>query len=134
MSDSSIKAFVQQSSAKRYPVAVATRTEEDTEHQSVSYGKIGTRPEIMLEIHRADGYRESIPYIDIRKIVTSDPSVGFIIKTNEQEYRIEGANLENCYRLLKQNRVAEIREASRPEFMAIDSAEAVVSKLIFGTK
>ncbi len=90
---------------------------------------VGTKAELMLEFHRADGYRLAIPYIDIKEIETQDPAKGFQIRTAARKFTLEGANLERCYRYLKQNRIAELKEASRPTAMAAIADEAVITSL-----
>ena len=72
---------------------------------------LARRAEIMLEFHKADSYRLTIPYIDIKEIETSYPANGSTVKTAARKITIEGANLEGYYRYLKQNRVAELKEA-----------------------
>lgn len=128
MSETSIKAFAQQHSVRRQPIS-QPQFEEEVEYQAVSYGIVGRRPEIMLEFHRADGFRKAIAYIDIKEIDTSDPAKGFLIITPARKISVVGVNLERCYRYLKQNRIAELREADRPTAMAAPADEAIITEL-----
>ncbi len=84
----------------------------------------------MLDLVRADGYHLAISYIDIKEIDSSNPDNGFTLYTPRRKISIEGTNLRKCYDYLRQNRVAELRQADRPTAMAAGHDEAVIHQLL----
>lgn len=105
------------------------KLEEEAEYQAFSFGRVGPRPQIMLEICKADGYRLALPYIDLKKITTMNPDRGFELHFSDQKILVEGQNLKDCYRYIKQNRLDSMLEAERANAMAVAQQEAVISTL-----
>lgn len=128
MSETSLKAFTAQSTAKRFALP-EPKFEEEAEYQAFAFGRVGRRPEIMIEFHKADGFRLNVQYIDIKEIETTNPDKGFSIRTPMHKFIIEGANLDRCYRYLQQNRIAELKEIDRPTAMSTTTDEAIITSL-----
>lgn len=105
------------------------KLEEEAEYQAFSFGRVGPRPQIMLEICKSDGYRLVLPYIDLKKITTMNPDNGFELHYSDQKVVVEGRNLKECYRYIKQNRLDSMLEAERSSAMAVVQQEAVISSL-----
>jgi len=118
MSESSLRSVVGHAGLVRKP-PTDVPAEVEPEYRAATFGRVGLRPQIMLEICQTDGYREVLPYLDLRGIATSDPKQGFELRFSDRKWVITGQNLDDCYRYLKQNRLESLKEASRAEAMAM---------------
>lgn len=118
MSETSLRSVIGHAGVVRKP-APDSPGDAEPEYRAASFGRVGLRPQVMLEIALASGYREVFPYIDLRGIATSDPKLGFELRLTDQKWIIQGQNLEGCYRYLKQNRLEALQEASRAEVLSM---------------
>ena len=118
MNETSLRSMIGHAGVVRKPAADSPG-ESEPEYQAASYGRVGLRPQVMLEIAQASGYREVLPYIDLRGIATSDPKRGFELRFSDQKWIVQGQNLDVCYRYLKQNRLEALQEASRTEVLSM---------------
>lgn len=125
MSEGSLRSLVGQTSARKV-LHLEPKREEDVEYEAFSFGRVGQRPQIMLEICKSDGFRLTIPYIDLKSISTMNPDLGFELKFGEQRVLIEGRNLIHCYRYIKQNRLESIVELGREGAMNLAETDPVV--------
>lgn len=125
MNETSLRNVIGHAGALRKPPPEVT-SEVEPEYKAVSFGRIGTRPQIMLEICQANGYREVLPYLDLRGIATSDPKLGFELRFSDHKWVVAGQNLEGCFRYLKQNRLESLKEATRTETMAMPADVPII--------
>lgn len=124
----SLKAFAAQSNLRR-PAPIEVPREEEADYQAFGYGRVGRRPEIMIEFQKANGYRLALQYIDVKEIETHDPDKGFVIHAPRRKITVEGDGLLNCYRYLRQNRIAELVECDRPTAMAASAGDPIITCL-----
>lgn len=118
MSESSLRSVVGHVGIVR-KLSADIPKETEPEYRAASFGRVGLRPQVMLEIVQASGYREVFPYLDLRGIATSDPKLGFELRFSDQKWIVQGQNLDVCYRYLKQNRLEALQEASRTEVLSM---------------
>lgn len=129
MSESSLAAMV--GTARRSEAQAPKVSVED--YQAFSFGRVGRSTQHRIEFRKADGYRLVLPYIDLKAIETRDPESGFRLHFIAREVEIEGSGLLKCYQLLRDERVAEIIEASRAVALALGEAEGIASSMKFST-
>ena len=98
--------------------------------KAFSYGRIGTRPQLMLCFIKCDGHHLAMPYSDLRSISTSDPNKGFILEFDNKEILIEGTNLTPCFRYLRDQRLSELVEIDRDSAMSQPEDAPVVQKIV----
>jgi hypothetical protein len=70
-----------------------------------------------------------LPYIDLKKITTMNPDNGFELHYSDQKVFVEGRNLKECYRYIKQNRLDSMLEAERSGAMSVVQQEAIISSV-----
>lgn len=128
MTEGSLRSMVERGIDRKIR-SVEPKLEEEAEYQAFSFGRVGPKPQIMLEICKADGYRLALPYIDLKKITTMNPDMGFELHYLDQKVVVEGHNLMACYRYIKQNRLDSMLEAERSSAMAVVHQEAVISSV-----
>ncbi len=126
MSEGNLRSLVGQTAVRKIH-QIEPKLEEEVEYQAFSFGRVGPRPQIMLEICKSDGFRLTFPYIDLKRIKTMNPDLGFELKFGEQLVLIEGRNLLLCYRYIKQNRLESIVEMGREGAMSVTEIAPVVS-------
>ncbi len=117
MTEGSLRAMVDRG-IERKVRSSEPRLEEEAEYQAFAFGRVGPRALIMLEICKSDGYRLVLPYIDLKRISTMNPDLGFELHYPDQKIVVEGRNLKECYRYIKQNRLDSMVEAERTGVMA----------------
>lgn len=129
MSESSLKAWASDHSHAR-PITKPASSTEDSEYQAFSFGRVGTRHQLMVEFVKADGYRLTLPYIDLKQIVTNNPQQGFELFFVTKTIRIEGDQLEDCYRYFKRNRVEYICEVTRAQAFSNEQPGGIVTQIM----
>lgn len=132
MSEGNLRSLVGQSAVRKIH-QIEPKLEEEVEYQAFSFGRVGPRPQIMLEICKSDGFHLVLPYIDLKAISTMNPDLGFELKFGEQRVLIEGRNLLLCYRYIKQNRLESIVELGREGTMSVAEKDPVVSGIKLST-
>lgn len=111
--------------------AEEVRAAEETEiYQSFSFGRTGTRPQLMLSYVKSDGHHLVLPYADLRAIISSNPLKGWQVDYSGREIIVEGTNLEVCFRYLRDHRLSELVEADRPTAMSAEADTPVVTKIL----
>ena len=109
----SLKERLREESAPRQFASDLRPTEEVEIYQGFSYGRVGTRPQLMLCFIKCDGHHLAMPYSDLRSISTSDPNKGFVLEFDNKEILIEGTSLFTCFRYLRDQRLSELVEIDR---------------------
>ena len=113
MTGDSLKDRLREETAARKFAADVRPTEEVEIYQGFSYGRVGTRPQLMLCFIKCDGHHLAMPYCDLRSISTSDPNKGFVLEFDNKEILIEGTSLFTCFRYLRDQRLSELVEIDR---------------------
>ena len=130
MSEHSLKELV-----NRNPARVASRTEpkreEEAEYQSFTYGRIGAKPQLMVEFFHMDGFSEIYPYIDIKRIARPDPERCFEVELNHGKFVVEGQNLSTVIRYLKQHRVDTLKPSPRASAFTELVIEPLINQIRF---
>ena len=96
--------------------------------QSVQYGRVGLKPQLMIAFVKLDGYVEALQYITLRRI-RSHSWQSITLDFLDQSVLIEGVNLERLFRYLQQNRVVEIAEVAKHAVMQAPADETLVYRL-----
>ncbi len=115
--------------ASRRPLVASSQHDEDPEYQAFSYGRVGTRAVAMLCCIKSDGYHLALPYMELRSVMSANPTDGFEMEFSTQRIIIEGRNLTVPFRYIRENRLSEIVEASRASILVLPASEAVVTSL-----
>ncbi len=131
MSETSLRSILNTPPAKKDYGAVI-RSEEEPEYRAFAFGRVSIRPQLMIEFSKADGFHLILPYMDIKSISTPDPSKGFILEFSGRKITIEGNNLTNCFRYMRENRVAILVEADRVSAMQEAETEPVIYRITYG--
>ncbi|MDA7980159.1 MAG: hypothetical protein MPJ50_15440 [Pirellulales bacterium] len=112
------------------PSRSATQQDGDErDYQAFSFGRVSSRLQPMIEFVKADGYRLTLSYMDLKSIATNDPSFGFELSFVHQTICIEGRHLETCYRYLQRNRVESVQEVNRAQAMEGDNEQGMVTNM-----
>ena len=128
MTEGSLRAMVDRG-IERKVRSSEPKLEEEAEYQAFAFGRVGPKALIMLEIWKSDGYRLVLPYIDLKRISTMNPDAGFELHFPDHKVLVEGRNLKECYRYIKQNRLDSMVEAERTSTMSVVPNEAVINAI-----
>jgi hypothetical protein len=129
MTEGSLKGMFQAEEPSRRFAAEVRSPDEPQEYQGFSFGRVGTRPQLMLCVVKCDGHHLVLPYADLRAITSNDPDKGFLLEFAGREILIEGTSLMICFRYLRDQRLSELVEANRPEAMSSPNDAPVVQKI-----
>lgn len=128
MADSTLHSILNNSARKNF-IQPPHSTEEYSEYQAFSYGRVGTRPVSMVCFVKADGFHLVLPYIDLQSISSADPSEGFELEFTARRITVNGRNLSVAFKYLREHRLAEIAEATRTSSMVLLPSESIVTGL-----
>lgn len=128
MSESSLAQFVG-TAGKRRPATVAAKADDEQDYRAFSFGRVGLRPQIRIELRKSDGYHLMLAYVDLKTVETMNPENGFVLSFPSFKITIEGQNLTDCYNYLATDRVATIVEATRGLVLSTPASEPLITAI-----
>jgi hypothetical protein len=129
MTKDSLKERLREESSERNFAADLRPNEDAEQYQAFAYGRVGSRPQLMLCLIKCDGHHLVLPYADLRSITTNAPDKGFHLEFVGRDILVEGSSLTTCFRYLRDQRLAELVEIDRPAAMSQPTDTPVVQKI-----
>jgi hypothetical protein len=123
MTDSSLKAAIGTQTGRLKLISPAS---EEEEYQAFSFGRVGQRTQLTVGFRKADGFSEGFSYSDFRGWTTPDSKTLIELQFVGKKVCVQGANLGRVLELVRQHRLFELVEASRPQAMVCNDDEPLV--------
>lgn len=90
------------------PIGEESRGEELFE--SLSCGRIGNKPQMMLSLEKANGETLTLAYSHLYSIRSNNPNAGFVLNFSEDQVEIQGRNLGRVWEMIGTQRLRVLRE------------------------
>lgn len=97
-------------------------------------GRIGNRPQLVLLFRQASGAVRGFSYSYFYGVESNNSAEGFVIDFTHVKVQVVGQNLQQLFRLVCEQRVAEIVELGRSDRLAAAREEPVVERIDFQGK
>lgn len=104
--------------------------EEADVYQAMTYGRIGTRPQMCLLLWKASGEVRGFAYADWTGIQSRNIDEGFTMVFGRATVRIGGRNLSELFRYVCNFRAAEVIEIDNRAAMLIAADKPVVWEIL----
>lgn len=111
--------------------ATGASVTEDNEYSPYANGRIGTRPQLTLVFHKADGSYKAFAYTHLFSVESANPDEGFCVSFSRIKVVVAGRNLNELQRLVWLQKAAEIVEAGQAASLQIPGHAPVVELIEF---